>query len=491
MPRRPSKTEGPGEFTLEHDSVSEGILIAAALTSRELRSMLVGKFTIDYFFERTHKKIWEAIAELERKHIESSIESLQILGEIDDKYVRKLLDLNPTPPKNLELFIDRMYYDFARLTATHNGGPLSQLVEAVNDPLADPARVKSLARSVVDIFDDYRDDSYLPETEDLIVKMRREWENAQSGEAIFPFGIPRLDYYVTPGEDGNPIPRMVPGAAPEKVTLVVGNSGIGKSTVVARMVLGIARQYRYVLYGAWEETSASTLQLLACMSLNYDRDRLVLPADKGGLTEEEFEKMCLQARAIGKYVRFLDVPFSRKRGEKSKTNDKNLDIVQEHISRAGPDVFVADLFQRCLVQTRPEEEAQALFRIQAMAKEQQCHMLLVHQARLKDTETRSDKRTTREGIKGTSAWVDIPDTILGIHRAGSYKQLDDNTLEIDVLKLRKGKWPQAIEFQWDPKTALITGGREIPYDAMNESKTMEDYFDTETRRKKRSTIPAR
>lgn len=488
MPRRQERTETPGDVNFEHDAVSERILIAAAMVSPEDRQTLTRKFpNTDYFFEPKNKKIWAAILELERKRLAFSVETLLVLGDVDEEYVRSGLEQYPEAPKNLDLFINRAYWDRARMSAS-KGGPLAQLVEAVRDHTADPNRVRTLAKQTLEIFDGYREDTYIRETDDLILELRHRRQETIDGRAVFPYGINRLDFQDKNDRDGNPIPRMVPGASPGGVTLIVGNSGIGKSTVTARAVLGIARQNRRVLYGAWENTSASTAQALACMALEIDRNRLVLKPDQGGLSEEEFENMLITCKAIGRRVVFMEVPFNRKSKEKYKSNDRNLDIIQEHIQNAGPDVFVADLFQRCLVENKPDEEAHALWRIQSMAVEEQCHMLLVHQARLKDTETRVDKRPTRESIKGTSAWVDVPDTILGIHRAASYKQVTDDLLEIIVLKQRWGRWPIALEFEWNPRTASITGGKEVPYDAMIDQAggTISNFFETgDKKRRKR------
>jgi hypothetical protein len=88
----------------------------------------------------------------------------------------------------------------------------------------------------------------------------------------------------------------------------------------------------------------------------------------------------------------------------------------------------------------------------------------VQQQRLKDIELRPDKRPTREGIKGSGAWTEVPDNIFGVHRPALWKPVPDNVLEIDVLKQRYGKWPLAVEFDWDPDRGQISGGRSVEYD---------------------------
>jgi hypothetical protein len=165
---------------------------------------------------------------------------------------------------------------------------------------------------------------------------------------------------------------------------------------------------------------------------------------------------------IHPWVRFMKNPF-RQRGTK-RSNERNLDIMQEQIADSGCEVFIADLWKRCLVQTDPDDEEEALIRQQAMCEEMGVHAILVQQQRLKDIEARPDKRPTREGIKGSGAWVEVADNIIGVHRPALWKPVTDNVLEIDVLKQRYGKWPLAIEFDWDPDRGMVSGGRSVEYE---------------------------
>ena len=77
-----------------------------------------------------------------------------------------------------------------------------------------------------------------------------------------------------------------------------------------------------------------------------------------------------------------------------------------------------------------------LIRQQAMLNEMGVHGILAQQQRLKDIELRPDKRPTREGIKGSGAWTEVPDNIIGVHRPALWKPVPDNVLEVDILKQR-------------------------------------------------------
>jgi hypothetical protein len=104
--------------------------------------------------------------------------------------------------------------------------------------------------------------------------------------------------------------------------------------------------------------------------------------------------------------------------------------------------------------------------MQAMTDKLGIHSVLAAQQRLKDIEQRPDKRPTREGVKGSGAWTEVADNMIGVHRPAHWKRVEDNTLEAIVLKQRYGMWPLAVELDLDPTRGTISGGRSVPYDVM-------------------------
>jgi len=593
----------------------------------------------DHFFEPKHRAIISAMKEIDRRKLEFDLGTMQkVSSDVDIEYAKLIVETHQGAAANVAFHIERVLWDAARLNAVR--GPIAALVEAINDPLADPDRVRTLARQTGGAFDGYQDRKYLRDAGEVIHEMMTEVRSTRAGLVSYSYGIDRLDYWERRELDKvAPQRRMIPGAAPGQVTCITGTPGClagdtiidfnrarinrklplsefvrrfqggsmggkvwrkdiptrirhraedgfirlglvldayssgfkqtyevrtadgksvratgdhrfltvdgwkrlrqlrvgdmlwvdggmcngkkasskkkhvtarthpvrvtkieergieetfdiemvgephnflasgfvvhnsGKSTLTARIALGLARNRRRILYGAWEMRGNTTLRLLACMSCGFERSRLVKKPEEGGLTDEELVTLEARAWAISKYVRFLDVPFNRARGEKRTrdTNDRNLDMLQGYIADSGCDVFIGDLWKRCLRNTDPDDEEQALIRQQAMCEELKIHAILVQQQRLKDVEQRSDKRPTREGIKGSGAWVEVADTILGVYRPAQWKTaMDDTVFEIDVLKQRYAAWPMAIEFEWDADTGLITGGKTVPYDSGGE-----------------------
>jgi hypothetical protein len=166
---------------------------------------------------------------------------------------------------------------------------------------------------------------------------------------------------------------------------------------------------------------------------------------------------------IARLITFFKNPFRRFRNEK-KSNDANLDLIQSILSDCACDVFIADLWRRCLVSIKPEHEEDALFRQQAMLEEMGIHGILVHQQRHKDVELRGDRRPTREGIKGSGAYLEITDTMMGTHREALYKDVEDDSLEAFILKQRVGKAPIGVSFDWNAERGSISGGKSIKYE---------------------------
>jgi replicative DNA helicase len=467
------------KFTLPYDSANEAAIIAATYHEATVRTSFLRRLVVDHFQERIHREIWGVYVQAEQRKLIVDLSLVEQLGSREARdYLAELAELRPEQPANLGFHLANVLWDHARVTAAR--GPIQSFLEGLRDPKSDPARVVGLARSIVQCFDGHEDRKYLHDSDQIVRDQMREIEARVNGLAVYPYGVRGLDYYDKLADDGTRARRMLPGAAPGQITVVTGVSGGGKTTFTAHIVLGLAFPQgfdvedsiapgRTVLYGAWEMKGGMTLELLACVSLGWSRTELTDPSILTSPIRTPEGRAILQERMrrIAARVRFLANPFRRRTGEKA-SNERNLDILQGYIADAGCEVFVGDLWKRCLRHTDPEEEEEALIRQQMMTEELQIHAILLQQQRLKDIEQRPDKRPTREGIKGSGAWIEIADTIIAPHRPALFKRCTDNKLEVFVLKQRYGKWPLGIEFDWESDSGSIGGGRSIEYDRPGE-----------------------
>lgn len=451
------------DVVIKHDAVNEQILLAAGAHDPKARTKIVLRCQPDNFLVPANKVFAKGLQEMEHRKLLFDIPTLKSLVDVDEDYVRTILESNPVVPRNLDHHIEILLWDRARFNVST--GPLASLATEIADPRVEPERVRSLARQVTVALDGFKDRTYLRDGPELVRSQMAEIEKRSNG-VLYEFGVPALDYFEEIAGE-KPQRRMIPGPAPGHTIVVTGLSGSGKTTTTAHLILGMRRQKRRVLVGAWEPSSGQYLELLATISLGFSRADVML----GNLSKEDKAELQAEMEEIASEVKFLDKAFFRKTGEKP-SNERNLDIVQGYIADSGCDVFVADLWKRCLVRTSPEDEELALTRQQAMAEEMGITAILLQQQLLKDVEKRPDKRPTREAIKGSGAWTEIADAIIGVHRPALWKKIEDNYLEWFVLKQRYGKWPLGIEVPWNPEFGSIGDkGKSIPYDQPGESES--------------------
>lgn len=492
-PPPPEKTDPVGireepraeTVSIPFDASNEAMIVASAWADAELRAKLLSRLVPDHFQQREHRDLWQAFQEAERRKLVLDLALVEQLASADvARYMGELAEVRPEPAKNLGFHLQNVLWDHARASAAR--GPIPAFIEALRDPKAEPERVRGLARSIVQSFDGYEDRRFLLDGDALVRDQMKEIEARVAGRACWPFGLPGLDYFDRTGPRESWRRRMLPGSAPGQVTVITGVSGGGKTTTAANLVLGMAfpgwregdfeTPGRRILYGAWEVKGGMTCEILAGISLSWQRDDLIDPQPASPnreasplMSPEGRAKIRERMTTIKSRISFLANPFRRQVGEKG-SNQRNLDILQGYIADSGCEVFVGDLWKRCLAarESGPEDEEEALIRQQTMADELHIHAILLQQQRLKDIEQRPDKRPTREGIKGSSAWVEVADTIIGVHRPYLFKRVSDNKLEIFVLKQRYGKWPLGVEFDWDPDRGKIWGGKPIDYDRPGE-----------------------
>jgi KaiC/GvpD/RAD55 family RecA-like ATPase len=451
------------ELVFRPNHHSEQVLLAAAMVASEYRRAVVARQPSDRFLVAEHRAIWNALRESVRLGVDADPATLaRLVDDLNVPYLAELVQARPALPDaaTLSYHEQKLVWDHQRYVALT--GPISSLLEAIQEG-EEPDRVRGFARATAECFEGWSDRRYLHTTEQLVAELETDLRLRMQGRAVYPFGLLGLDYIDPEPSQASSLMqrRMIPGAAPGNITVVTGTPGSGKSTVTARIVLGLARQRRRVLYGAWEMSSRITLELLATFSLGWSRTMLMT----GQYDETHIAAIKERATQIARFVRFMSNPFRRRIGDRP-SNERNLDVVAGYIADTGCDVFVGDLWKRCLAKADPDDEEEALYRQQAICEELSIHAILVQQQRLKDIEARADKRPTRDGVKGSGAWVEVADNMIGVHRPALWKPMPDTTIELDILKQRYGKWPLAIEFNWDADRGMIDGGRSIPYEML-------------------------
>lgn len=443
-----------------HDAMNEAVVLAAAAAGALDRIAKLGALP-EHFVDPRHAAIWRAMLELRRRKMGYEAAALLTIdSRVDVAYVGKLEEARPDVPANLEAHVRSLFWDSKRAQIAN--GPLDAMLAAFRDGKATPEEVFSNAMKVAEACRGHGAGDYLVGAKAVAAELAVELRRRREGQAVFPFGVRDLDEF----EDGNPERkagerwRIYPGAEEGLITTITGISGMGKSLLVANMVLGMVRQGRRVLWGTWEEKPRDGVELISCMSLGLSRRKLRIE----GASEEVITEIEARAAVVDGHLSFLRLPFGRRVGEKS-SNEKNLDVVHQQVASSGADVAFFDIFNRVLVDRRPESEEAAFFRLSGMAIETGCHVVNTHQQRLGDVAKRDDFRPTAEGIKGSKAAIEASDYVFGVHDPNFFKPVVRQVMEVHALKVKKGPCPWAVSFEVDKDRGIIGRGKTIPYDA--------------------------
>lgn len=477
-----AEIEGGREITVEVDIISEQVIIGAAIAGWDdgTANKLLKLFTPDYFLASEHAAIWDALLTMQRKKLSWDPATFrQISGDLDaTKLVRSITKSRPDVPDNLDHHIEVMILDRSRATAIK--GPIPALLAELRDPKFDMDKARSIAQQVLVALQSGAR-KYLYDPDELVRSQMRAIDGRVNGKSCYPYGIPGLDYYesieaaatagvVNPhtlADTKGRVRRCVPGSEPGYITLVSTMTGGGKSTFATALTMGIARQpKRKILYCAFEPKAGMTLESMTANSLGWSRTKLAQSGIQPGPDRDTFQE---RMELISKHVRFMGNPFSSKFGEDKKpvSNIRNLDVFANYVADSGCDAVVADLWKYMIVDQRPEAEEDALKYQQKMCEDLKFHLFLLQQQTHKKMELqqRQDKRPSREGIKGSGAYLEIVDTFLAPFIPSLWKPgIPRDKFEVFVLKQRYGLWPLGVEFDWEADIGRISGGRSIPYD---------------------------
>jgi replicative DNA helicase len=450
--RRPVESAGAAAIQIRFDTTNEQVILAAMLVHKGVRKGLCRRFRDAVpFSDKLHTMLFGALVAMNEEGLEFDPATVQAYTDAEcAEYALQLVERRPEVPPNLEHHVLLLEWSGRRYQAVN--GPLAELILNLRDPHCSKDNVVEAAQRLCNTLQ-RGSSGNVYNTESVIIDQSNEIARRMQGRAIYPIGIEGLDNF----EDGSP--RIIPGLAPKQISVVTGVSGSGKSTITNRIILEQLARGRSVCIGAWEMNPGMTMEILATLKLGLSRTDVTT----GSITDEQHKRLVAAMYHMKPQLRFIRLPrFEPTAGRKS--NIRHVDRMMDDAEETGCSIFVADLLRKGFITHDPEEEELALNHMQERVDASNLHALFVQQQRMKEVEMRKDKRPTREGVKGSSAWVEVADTVLGVHRDAQWKAIDDDSAEIDVLKQRYGKWPLAVRFDWNPLYASLRNGVSIPYD---------------------------
>lgn len=435
-----------------YDSTNERLIIEAAIgADKKARGVLVRTVSPDEMLLPDHSLMWRALRVMVDQNLDYDPQVMRQLikdegGHVELEYVTGIEE-GAVVPANLEYHLSRLKVDSTRARILDGAVPV--LLRDLKNPKASVNDMRASAMAVLRALDGAETGRrFMHRPAEMAREYKAELAARRVAGNFYPTGFAALDA------------KMTEGAAPQRTALIVGLSNSGKSTFTGSFAMSLAEQGRKVLYGCWEMTSKSMMDVMVAAKTRVPLEKIV----QGTYDDAEAVRIERAVDYITKRIIFMDNPFfaELRRGQK-RSNERSLDLLEGYVAESGCDVLVMDLWERMLTDLSPEGVTMALYAQQDMHVRYNLYGVIVHQLRLKDVEQRRDKRPTREGIKGTSAYVEVPDQVFGVHREAQFKDVVDDSMEIINLKQRKGKAFWAVRFDWRGDLALVTGGVETPY----------------------------
>lgn len=442
----------PGAVRIPHDPVNEQILLAAgSLADPERRREILRDSRPEHFFGKNHAAYWATLAELDARGLDFALDTMVQLsgGKLDPLYFATILERHARVPPNLRHHAEILRWDAARIEAAE---PLADVIALFRDQSTEPAVLAAACRRLAEDVSHAAPMNGTFDSTSLIAANRAAYEARGLGVPVWPYGIEGFER-----EPGGAW-RVKPGMKPGKVTVVTALSGHGKSIFVKAVALGQVGLERPGLFGAFEDEAPEVLEDVAAMSLGLDRDEV----DEGRLQPEDKARFFEEQERVASFLKFMRHPPTDGKRVKS-TIAARIEWCFNEAVRVGAVYVVVDLLARLFASAKPEEEQQGWECFQRCAKDTGIHGVATHQQRAGDVEQRSDKRPTREGLKGSKGVLEVADTLIGVYRASLCESVEDKTLEAIVLKQRRGRWPFAVRFDFDPKRWTLKRGREVAY----------------------------
>jgi replicative DNA helicase len=434
------------KITLTHEQV----ILGSMLSDRSCRSKLLKMLNTDTFISPRHRIIFAALNELEEKNLDYVPITLKALLPADEKwggteYLEKITKMGS--PDNLDYHIQRAQWDRTRSQLLKNKIP--ELEAALKDPRLEIEEGLSLVKNIEDRLKDLRsNDNYIQGAAAVAQYMARLYAR-ETGIHIRSSCYPTLDKKLT-----NPF-----GAG--LLSIMAAAPSIGKTTLSLNMAQRQSKQWN-IGYLAWESGHIAATDIICSRTLKIPLSKII----RGKLTRKEkidIEELLEVLHCSDNQLSFNKRPPKSvtKGGGPWEINDKVLDWVDSQIEGWKRDIIYWDLFEKELPDRRPQAISWALDRAQKIAQKHNIHLVLLHQIRLKDLEERKDKRPTRGSLKGSGAYIEVPDFVFALYRDGVYRSgIEDNELDLFCLKQRIGPWPFRIIFNWEGKYCRVTGGRE-------------------------------
>lgn len=251
------------------------------------------------------------------------------------------------------------------------------------------------------------------------------------------------------------------GFAKRNTSVITGRPRMGKSSLKDNFIINQLSQDISVLVISTEMTAEGELDRLTSIKSGipiYD----ILNA-KEWMEEEDskiktkYPKKLKQIKKASKWLNNKD--FYLTDGVASLSKIKS--TIARYKDMYDIDIVYIDLVDRIkeifyATSNKAPHIAKVVGELTQSAKSHDVHMCLVAQQR-RESNRKTIPKPTLRGIKGSGAYEEFTDLIFGVHREyiADDDMMEDNIIEVIILKQRQGKTAVNQEFEWDGSTIKI------------------------------------
>lgn len=456
---------------------NEQVVIAGMIKSNENLKKIAKELKPYHFIGSKHRTIFNILKRMVDKNLEYDIDTFETLAKEDEEFggiqylikIEKLFDENA----NLDYHVNILKTDSIKHHIKDRR--LEKLIDSLEDPHSELTDInKQLQKIKQDINENFSDGNLLS-GENLKVDYIKDYEQRKLESIFIPTGIEGLDK------------KLAEGMARKKCSIWSARPGMGKTTTMANIALNLIRGVKNSQGVFISEPKKVILVPLETGYVSYI-DIMVSILIKEKMEAEQDPASAMPSKLVGlpleKLVRYSN-QITKKEDELIKwaideimnnenltvTDDPNLslDKLEVILESGNYDVCIVDLWEK-LSDIRIEAGliAEKLNKTQAIAKEANTHMAIVHQIR-RNNDKGKVKKPTLEQLKNSGAYEEIADLVIFMHRAKYYNpDLDEDVIEYIIGKQRRGEMNKSVFHNFEGNFGRIGSYRKNYTEAENE-----------------------
>jgi replicative DNA helicase len=421
------------------NAFNEQVVLSTMMHNHGIMKKICRQLSPDDFVGSKHKIIFTGLQRITNSGLEYNEDTLASTVNGEEfggfKYIRKVYNNYPENP-NIDYHIKILKADTIKFKLKKD--QIDLLTEVVDDP----------STSVEDVL------AYITKMQNQI-KSQITSSKTLSGKELKKSYIDDLK---TRSEMGLFVPTylaaldelLTEGLARRKVSVIAGRPGMGKTTLMKELAKRQVTNGLKVLLCSIETGSISVLDAMVSDYTSIEVRNIIRNTKELSNKEKKLITEAITKLTNNGLLHFND--------ETTLTLDNLGNILDANTYT----IVYIDLFERLYdIQIKPEKLSEKLKIVQAMAKDTNTHMSLLHQIRRfgQPLDKIKDKRPNMEQLKNSGGYEEVADLVLGLYREKYYdRTVEEDILEIILMKQRRGMSDKIVGFEFDGRYGRIGKG---------------------------------